>query len=295
MGNSVAIVNGKHHKEKSWIDLLVRSKLENEGIRFLVTQFPGHAKDIAHKERNNSEIIVIGGDGTLHEVLSSLEPPFPKVRLIPAGTGNSLARDFGWEKWNRNEEKLNPTISTKEIKLDVLQIEVRREDDTFLCYSASTIAFGFPAAVTEIANYRFKSLKKYCYPVAAGIGVLFQIRRMYIVSYNGRTANRIPLTGCILNNTRHVANFLAFPKAEPNDGKLEVLELNSGIFGQTLHNLSVLSQKYFYEPKAPFQVDSVEASFESPEILMVDGEIYKNVISFSVKILPGALEIHGPR
>ena len=92
-----------------------------------------------------------------------------------------------------------------------------------------------------------------------------------------------------------MANFLAFPDAQPNDGKLEVLELNSGIFGQTLHNLSVLSRKYFYEPKLPFQVESVQVSFELPEILMVDGEIYKNVISFSVKVLPESLGIHGPR
>ncbi|MEI1280334.1 diacylglycerol kinase family protein [Leptospira venezuelensis] len=292
MGNSVAIVNGKLRKEKSAIDSLVRSRLENEGIRLLETQFPGHAKNLAQKERNNSEIIVVGGDGTLHEVLSSLKPPFPKIRLIPAGTGNSLARDFGWEKWNRKEENLS---LTKDAILDLLQIDVRTKEETFLCYSASTISFGFPAAVTEIANSRFKKLKKYCYPVAAGIGVFFQKRKIYEVSYDSEPTNRIPLTGCILNNTRHVANFLAFPNAKANDGKLEVLELNSGIFGQTIHNLSVLSRKYFYEPKAPFQVNSVVVNFESPEILMVDGEIYKNVISFSVKVLRESLRLYGPR
>jgi diacylglycerol kinase family enzyme len=41
-------------------------------------------------------LVVVGGDGTLHEVVNALPPPLPwPVALVPVGTANLVARDAG--------------------------------------------------------------------------------------------------------------------------------------------------------------------------------------------------------
>jgi len=47
--------------------------------------------------RDADVVVVVGGDGTLREVLMDLRPlgPLPPLALIPAGNANVLAREFG--------------------------------------------------------------------------------------------------------------------------------------------------------------------------------------------------------
>ncbi|SDK44570.1 diacylglycerol/lipid kinase family protein [Sediminibacillus albus] len=69
--------------------------------RSFKTEYEGHAEKIAqqvaeiHKEQINC-FIVIGGDGTLHEVINGLKhfSSLP-IGFIPAGTGNDFARGCG--------------------------------------------------------------------------------------------------------------------------------------------------------------------------------------------------------
>src|SRR5699024_10112322 len=52
-------------------------------------------KQILKDHAKINTIIVIGGDGTLHEVINGLsDHPIP-VSLIPSGSGNDFSRGFG--------------------------------------------------------------------------------------------------------------------------------------------------------------------------------------------------------
>lgn len=57
------------------------------------------AEEIANHHPDNSCLVVIGGDGTLHEAMTGLVAANQKHRLplayIPAGTGNDFARGYG--------------------------------------------------------------------------------------------------------------------------------------------------------------------------------------------------------
>ena len=64
---------------------------------FLSTRCAEHAGVMALEQLASPPdlLAVCGGDGTLHEVVSTIpDPPFP-VALLPAGTANVLARDLG--------------------------------------------------------------------------------------------------------------------------------------------------------------------------------------------------------
>ena len=63
------------------------------------TKRAGHAKNIAHEITSDGlphTIIVIGGDGTLNEVINGLfNPELITMGLIPSGSGNDFARSCG--------------------------------------------------------------------------------------------------------------------------------------------------------------------------------------------------------
>ena len=62
------------------------------------TEYANHAKELAEKAKGNCDILlVIGGDGTLNEVVNGLcasSGKNPKIFLLPGGTGNDFHRNF---------------------------------------------------------------------------------------------------------------------------------------------------------------------------------------------------------
>src|SRR5690625_2788740 len=65
--------------------------------RVFVTEYKGHAKEIAQEISQSAitntleAVTVIGGDGTLHEVVNGLSKDIP-IAFIPAGSGNDFYR-----------------------------------------------------------------------------------------------------------------------------------------------------------------------------------------------------------
>ena len=79
-------------------------RLRREGIPAILhsTQAPGHASDLARsvREAGAEQILVVGGDGTIHEVVNGLlsvegpgaEDELPLLAILPVGTGNDFHR-----------------------------------------------------------------------------------------------------------------------------------------------------------------------------------------------------------
>lgn len=127
------------------------------------TQYGGHAEQIirhfpAETYNKLKAIIVIGGDGTLHEVINGLENENRLIRLafIPGGSGNDFARG----------------VQIKEKPLDLFRRIIMEEDwqipywTGYYCINNSkerrfvnSIGFGFDAEVARHANRT--SLKKW--------------------------------------------------------------------------------------------------------------------------------------
>ena len=79
----------------------VKTHLDKEGIEYCLhqTKKAGHAEDIAREITSDNKphtIIVIGGDGTLNEVVNGLcDPDLVTMGLIPSGSGNDFAKSAG--------------------------------------------------------------------------------------------------------------------------------------------------------------------------------------------------------
>ncbi|XP_073010948.1 diacylglycerol kinase 7-like [Typha latifolia] len=96
-----------------------------------------HGDDCARATRERLRIMVAGGDGTVGWVLGSLaelpdvkREPIPPTGIIPLGTGNDLARTFGWGgsfpfAWRSAvKNSLNKAITGPICRLDSWQVEV---------------------------------------------------------------------------------------------------------------------------------------------------------------------------
>ena len=258
--------------------------------RTVLTRYPGHAAELALESQAYEDVVAVGGDGTLFEILKRIDCSRQRVAVIPAGRGNSLARDLGLMQrsslldvihWERAH-----SIDLMEVRVTTVSSEVSRH------LSASTVALGYPAAVARCSR-RMAWSGRMSYAAAAA----FERPRHFAaqIQYQDGRPREMRLTGFVANNTRHLANFLAFRRGCFSDGFFEIMEMKAGLIKQTLHNISALSGTGAYEPYPYRQARSAEVRLETPLDLMIDGEILADVVSVEIRILPLALVCNGPR
>jgi diacylglycerol kinase (ATP) len=111
--------------------------LKNKPFEILKTAYAGHAQELI-KERlsqKNCVFVAVGGDGTINEVASMLISETQVLGIIPAGSGNGLARTLGIP--SRLEEALDIILNGSGFDLDIGFINQR----PFFC----TAGLGFDA------------------------------------------------------------------------------------------------------------------------------------------------------
>ncbi|WP_339178818.1 YegS/Rv2252/BmrU family lipid kinase [Oceanobacillus sp. FSL W7-1293] len=117
----------------------------------LFTDAPGEGKVIAanySKDRRIKHVIVIGGDGTMHEVMNGWVNQEVPISFIPAGSGNDFARGTGqnqkaenqWQKIISNPDRY--IYWNGRVQLD------NNENKRFI----NSIGVGIDAITTEKAN-----------------------------------------------------------------------------------------------------------------------------------------------
>jgi diacylglycerol kinase family enzyme len=237
----------------------------------VITESPDHADDLAASASEYTGILVAGGDGTVFDVLQGMDRSTQSLAILPAGRGNSLARD----------------LQGAPRRIDLMQVAFEDAQGMSRCVlSASTVAVGYPAAVAETASRRFRFLGTGCYAAAAALTrpEPFGLQ----VRLEGGGAVQTHLTGVLVNNTQHIANFLAIPRASVYDGVLDAMELRRGFVGQGLHNLSALLRSS-YEPVPAIRTSGVQLSLERPSTLLIDGELLPGVVSVHIRVFPSAV------
>ena len=151
--------------------------------RYFITKYNGHAEKIVghivKEESNNSitAIIVIGGDGTLHEVINGIEKRHVPIAIIPSGSGNDFARIFSNDRKPLAILKaITKGKSNQSYWLGNYQMKNGKKR-----YFVNSIGFGFDAEITQIANQSFykKILNKLWLGRASYVIALIQVLRRF--------------------------------------------------------------------------------------------------------------------
>ncbi len=274
-------VAGKKRAKKNL--RIVEELLEQRGIAYEVhASCDVHdAEDIARKlsTAGETEFIVLGGDGTLNEVLNGLaDPSVCKLGLIPSGTGNDFAEKM---EIPLNAEKALERILNGEAKpVDYIDVSGTR--------SMNVAGVGIDVDVLERCK-RGKMHGKLKY-VMSLIASLFTFKgcKIKIVS-EGKEETKDVLICAVCNGTQFGGGIQICPTADPTDGKMDVIIVDciGGVFKIIGAFMQLMKGKVLTYPLTThFQCESVTFIPENNVPIQLDGEIYHNH-NFEAKICKG--------
>lgn len=213
--------NGKGHRVWKHVERLLLEKQMNYHVAF--TERPRHATEIAKelaKQENVSAVIVIGGDGTLHEVANGLAGSDIPLGSIPAGSGNDFARGLQIPK--QSKQALEKVLSGKKRKIDIVRIN----DEMFI--NVAGVGFdGQVAQVTNQAKYKkwlnFLGLGNLCY-VFSFFKVLFRYQPTevrLVIDEREQTFSDVWLVA-VANVPFYGGGMMICPHAQSDDGLFDV-------------------------------------------------------------------------
>lgn len=244
------------------------------------TAYKGHAESIAREySEENKDIIVVGGDGTIHEVLNGLlDPQEIRLTIVPAGTGNDFATAA---KIPFDPDMVMAlTLNGEPKETDYMETAQRR------CLNVGGL--GMDVEVLErCARGSLKGKVKYLISL---LTCLFTFRGYRIrVSVNGEILDRNALFAAICNGSQIGGGIRICPDAEIDDGKLElVLVRQMNIFGIIRAFISLMRGKILtFKKTEHFYCDSVKILPDSPKTVQLDGELYDGNRTMEVDIARG--------
>ncbi len=137
--------SGKGRGARTVTEVLPRLRDAGFVVRNLVGRDADEALDLAHGcvADGVESLVVVGGDGMVHLAIQALANTETRLGLIPAGTGNDVARYFDLPRKD-TAAAIDVVIGQKERRIDLAKAGST--------YYATVLAAGFDAVVTERAN-----------------------------------------------------------------------------------------------------------------------------------------------
>lgn len=246
---------------------------------------PADAAKVAADAHDYTGLVGVGGDGTLGAVLGGMDRARQRFAVVPAGTGNCLARDLGVQDVDRALAAIN---EGRPLGLDLMEARVVMTGGRELSiWLGSTVGIGYPAAVAALAKRRLARLRGHAYSAAALL-VLPRYEDIEI-SINDLPAKRERLTGLLVGNTRYIGSARVFPAAVLDDGRLELMAFRSGWALQNAHNLMLMTGLGGVGSARPRPITSVHLRCGQLGAAMLDGEVLKGVAAMTITCRPRAV------
>ena len=266
-------------------------KIKNINPNLFLTKYKGHAIDIIKNIDIDyyNGIIVIGGDGTFHEVVNGLFQRLDKktlpIGVIPGGSGNSFLYDNAITDPLLIAEQI---LNLQKKPIDIVEVKTNSKK----IYSINLTGWGL---VTDIGYFAEKNrwLGPSRYTIISIFEILKNKIRTATLSYNNQKVKK-DFTFIIACNTKHVGKgMMMAPKAKINDGLLDLIIVNGNIsrlkLFQTLPKL--FKGTHIHDPEVEYiQIDKFSLDTSNNELLNIDGEL-KGSTPIQVEVIPNAIEI----
>ena len=281
----------------------VRDELSGLGAEWIATEDAGDAQKAA-EEWNEGLLVVVGGDGTINEVVNGLgKAGFPEdvtLAIWPAGTGNDLAATLAISD---DPDEIRDTIRQRRIRtLDVARVRSERVGERFYLNVATG---GLGAKISDANDEEMKSRWGKLSYLRASLEVArnFDVREIRLtLDGEERTVRAVNIA---VGNCRYTGGgWLAVPRANPEDGLLDVVVIeDAGIQEILALAPSALLESDYLDKEGVFSARAGEIRVEiSPGGLQftADGELIGDepadftVIPRALKVIVGADYIPEP-
>lgn len=236
-------------------------------------------------EAGEKEIIAIGGDGTLHEVLNGLhEPRECHLGIIPAGTGNDFVEHLHIPV--KTEDAVNVIIDGEAKPTDYLEVGGKR------CMNVAGI--GMDVDVLErCLKGRFHGKLKYLKCLLQSV---FAFKGYDVELFNGEEKQeKKVLLAAACNGSQFGGGIRICPPADSTDGKMDVVVVDSVVGKWNLIRalLTLLKGKILeFSKTTHILCDEFSVVSKTPCPVQLDGELYKQ-LEFTVKLKTG-LRVYRP-
>jgi diacylglycerol kinase (ATP) len=254
---------------------------------------PGTGQAKLAIEKGADVVLACGGDGTVRSVAEALAGTGVAMGLVPAGTGNLLARTVGTPDGVAAATRVALTGDDRAIDVGRIRIDGSQEDRVFLVMAGT----GFDAAIMESTP---EALKVKVGPLAYVISGLRALRgrriRVTLSLDDGPPLRRRTRTVLVGNSGTLFGGLVLMPRATIDDGVLDVVSLAPGtIAGWVAVALRVITKRpRGHERVEHWQARSIVIRTEAPQPCQVDGDPVGNAEELSIRVDPGALVLRVP-
>ena len=206
------------HPIQAWCDAL---PAESEQPQIASPESIEVALALISELPQRTRVVVVGGDGTLNQMLPALLHGGHEVGLVPFGSGNDCARAWGLHclSW---QQALAHALHARSSSIDVGRIEL---DNKAIHHFHSSLAVGFDASVGNraLAGPQFlRGLPRYLLATLRELvhlkNWLLKVKIDGLLIHEGAT-----LLASALNTPTYGGGMPAVPHALINDGQLNLL------------------------------------------------------------------------
>lgn len=260
---------------------LDKTKFEYE---IAVTQYAGHASEIAAKAKDDGVdvVVAIGGDGTVNEVARAIVHSSTALGIIPCGSGNGLARHL-----------LLPLNVRKAIEV-INRCEIRQldygiiNDYPFFC----TCGMGFDAFVSmKFAEAGKRGPITYVENVLRE-GLKYKPETYTIENENGTLQYKAFLISCA-NASQYGNNAYIAPQASMSDGLMDVIIMEPfDVFEAPQISIEMFSKTLDKNSKIKtFRTRHLHIRRDKPGVIHYDGDPVMTGADIDVELKPKGINI----
>jgi diacylglycerol kinase (ATP) len=278
----------------------ILNHLESHGWRTTLhqTERPGEATELARQARDQGldAVFVVGGDGTINEVINGLAESPVALGVLPGGTGNVWAKELGLPTrsplhWLPLLESVRTLVPGAIRRIDLGKANGR--------YFLQWAGIGLDAEVSyamEPRTRRQRRLGALAYVVAGVTAAANMVGTRTRILIDGERIYRRSILIVISNSQLYGGMVRIATDARLDDGLLDLNVFAGTGFGSAVRTaLGVVTGLHVRDPRHSFYRGcKIQVETEKPVAVHVDGEPF-DTTPLECEVVPRALSVIIPR
>ncbi len=280
----------------------------HEPFTYRVTLYATHAIELARElvEKGYDRLLVLGGDGTLNEVVTGIMQAHisdalrarVQVGLMPRGTGNDYGRFWGLTR--DFKKSLDNFFNGKATPVDVGRVTFERNGEEQHYYFINSLGFGVDPLCCMYAD----KLKPYIgsHHVNYLFGLIQAIRKQQIIPMKGYVDGQFVIDGglfvmSLADGPYSGGGMKLNPTADPRDGVLNGMFIERPTFKMIMRALPTVFNGKLTEIDFVHSLVGQQIELQTKKHLLIecDGILHNFIGSCKVECLKHAIQFVTPK
>lgn len=292
---------------RKWPRIAERVRAHFDDVEILVTEFPGHATELAQRMLHEGfeAIVSVGGDGTNHEIINGFFEngvpinPDAAFGLFPIDGNNDLAMSLNLP--SEPETVLLGYQNPEFTQGDLMKMSYTGlNGETVQCHVANMASLGLNGLSDQIVNQSSRWLgKRMTYLMGTGRALFAYKPLPMLLTADGKRIHEGKCMFAAIGNGRYYnGGMMITPNAELNDGQLDVVVVGDLNFWEhcTIAPLVYTGKHVEYESIREHKARRFEAipMYHDDILVSADGEPLGK-LPVSIEVVPNAIRYIKPQ